>query len=75
MASSIARQAIQRADSIRQQAYGALESIPKKLESINELLKIHFDSAKLKLCADAVFVSIFDVLHVTVNELSKSFLS
>lgn len=39
------------------------------------MLKIHYDSARLKLCADAVFVAIFDVLHVTVHELSKTFLS
>lgn len=39
------------------------------------MVKIHYDSVKLKLCADAVFVAIFDVLHVTVHELSKSFLS
>lgn len=36
------------------------------------MIGIHYDSIKLRLCADAMFVAIFGVLESLVNELSKS---
>lgn len=50
--------------------YEALGDIPKTMSRIHRHLKVHFQSARLKHCADMVWVSVFTVLEAIIRELS-----
>jgi hypothetical protein len=64
-----------RAENLRGQLASALSDIPEKLKNVREILKIHHHSIRLRLFADGIFVAIFGLLEVMVDELSKSWLS
>lgn len=42
------------------------------MRKIHDLLDVHYQSGKLKFCADSVLVSIFVLLELIIRELSGS---
>ncbi|KAL8364769.1 hypothetical protein RB595_003849 [Gaeumannomyces hyphopodioides] len=64
--------ALERADKIRSDIYGAVADVPYKIMELKDLLGVHIRSAELQRRADSVFVAIFDVLFAIVEELSKN---
>ncbi|KAI1337425.1 hypothetical protein F5Y15DRAFT_417893 [Xylariaceae sp. FL0016] len=70
---TIALSAIDRAEELRDEMYSALAEVPRQLQQAKDHIEVHKRSPKLKLLADAIFVSIFDLLEAIVKEMSKSF--
>ncbi|KAL8300752.1 hypothetical protein RB593_010210 [Gaeumannomyces tritici] len=64
--------ALERADKIRSDIYGAVADVPYKIMEVKDLLGVHIRSAELQRRADTVFVAVFDVLFAIVEELSKN---
>ncbi|KAH7031627.1 uncharacterized protein B0I36DRAFT_324332 [Microdochium trichocladiopsis] len=62
--------ALERLETLRTDMYKALSDIPKIMSRIHRHLAVHFQSARLKHCADMVWVAVFTVLEAIIRELS-----
>ena len=61
---------LERLDILRNDIYTALGNIPKTMRKIHDLLDVHYQSGRLRFCADSVLVSIFVLLDLIIRELS-----
>lgn len=68
-------QALERSEKLRTDIYESLADIPAKLEEVQDLAEVHYQSADLQRRADSVLVAIFVVLERIVNELTQNMTS
>ncbi|KAH8887910.1 hypothetical protein GQ53DRAFT_844008 [Thozetella sp. PMI_491] len=64
--------ALERAENVRHDIYEALADIPRKLQEVQDLAKLHYWSPELHYRASSVIVAILTILERIVNELTKS---
>jgi hypothetical protein len=66
-------QAMERTHGLRKELTDALVKVPEKLWEIDARVDIHFDSKKVIMAADSVFLALFAVLERMIDELTKGF--